>query len=482
MIHRAGLLATSLLIGSIAIPVAAQLPDDAVLVFDQAAAAVEHGDQGKVDIRGLVGDVGVRLGKPGEIRFDVRNLDDRGVEQPVGLWRSSRGYHIRPTEAGSDTPVLMQMTIPPGVKAEIRLDDSVVSVTGLRGDLTVQGQRIELSVRGLFGDVELDLDESTARLDGAEQDVRLDGSGLDVEISRVEGRVALTLDKSQMRVQRVGGDTELALEETSFFVEHVGGNLRLDAHGGSGELAFMEGGGQVRMDETKLKLRSCAGQLEVETNAALEFETNRGKLTIRSYDSTVNGTGSTGPVELHAEGGVVELTEIAASASVRADDTEVRILGAQGDLNLQLVSSNLLLQAATGAVVVDSEFGDVQIDHATQAVRVKSRDGEVRIQNLEGSLTLDADTREVDINWSKFSDNKTDSFIENKSGDVRLSFGEEAICVVEAQAPLGQVESTLDEIEVSQDGRRASGALHQARAPKVEVTSGRDVYIDVVDR
>jgi DUF4097 and DUF4098 domain-containing protein YvlB len=378
--------------------------------------------------------------------------------------------------------VRLEVAVAPTLETRLEISDSKIQLTGLKGTTRVRGERLELTGRMFDGSLDLDVEDSTVHVIGVSEELSVEGERLHARLENVT-YLSLTLESGEVHVNRVNGEVDADVEETGLTVDGVAGRLRLQASGGALAVAGCAGGAELELVETPLDLRLTKGTIDVETDSKVDFQGHEGALSIRSRGAPVRGSqASGGALLIETNGAEVRVEDFEASTTIRGDNLEVHASSCKGDLTVDTAYSTVVVEKAESAVSIENEFGDVEIREASQLVQVVSREGDVSIDELRGPARVSGEGPEVAVHWSGMSGNET-SLIENSRGDVRVSLPTSLRCQYDLAAPHGRIETDIRDVQVSDDGHYAAGALlggggptPYVKRPMIRVSSAGDLY------
>lgn len=451
------------------------------LINDEAGGFIELTGQSRLLLTGLVGHVSLRVAKAGELRYEVRSLQNRRDEIPVGLWIEGKTLRIEALEEYADQRILLEASVPPQLDVVVRIDDSLLTLAGLMSDVEIEGRNLELSASGLAGDVTGNIEGGEARMGAFEGGLELSGSGLELALRQIGGPVTLSVAESSGRLEVSRSGVEIDLEESTLLLEGIQGGVRGSARGGRLEVNNATGGADLRLDGTPLRISDIEGGVIVETDAELQFRELKSDLTVTSYGGPVRGAGNVGGVQVATDGATVHLEAIQGKVRVEGQDLTVRLRELRKEATLRTSLSRLFIEDAQAALDIENDFGDIAIAKAKGPVKVTSRDGDVHINELRGPLQLSADGNEVEVSWTDLSGEENSSVV-NERGDVAVRLPANGRCRVEASTDYGTIESLLPAVRVSDDGRSAAGVLGGAGKPVLRVSSGGALLIGPAEK
>jgi len=431
-------------------------------------------------LEGLAGTLVLRGGRPGELRYEARSLDDRREPRTVVVDRhGSSELRLAHADPQDRERLLVEVAVAPELALEVEARDSRLVVSGIGGTFDLHGERLDVDVRGNYGPVRIEIADAKLKLDLASSDVEVRGRGLEVELRNVGGMLALALEASRASVDGVARDAGIELDETELALAHVRGAVQLRARDGAVALREPASDVELRLDGTRLELVGAAGTVRVETDADVQFKDVAGFLTIESYGGAVRGTGGSGQISVSTSQAEVTLEQVGGAAHIRGDGLRVRVVGAKAGVQLEVVSSEVVLQDVAGAASVTNEFGDVSVVRATGGLRVTSRNGRVHVEGARGAVEVRADGDEATVEWAEMAKDG-EQLVENASGTVQVRLPARVVCRVEAESSFGQVISAFGAVKETGE-RSAAGNLNGGTQPLVRIRAGGDIEIAVAD-
>lgn len=475
----ATLAATVLLVAA---AVAEEGPSGTLLQEDSSGVLRLEGES-RLLVRGMSGTFSVRAGPPGELGFEARSLDNRRTPRPVALWAEDRTLSLEPVEGDDGSATLIEIVVPAELAVDVETHDSLVQASALGGRLRITGQAVDVAARGLEGAAQLDVTGGKILVSGIQDELELRGSGLEARIEYAAGYVFVSLKESRLDVASCGAAIEGEVEKTTVTGLKLQGPVELDAD--DSELSFegAVGGGVFNLGATPLSLARTQGAFDVTTDAAVDFSQHDGELKILGYGAAVHGANSLGQLEIETDGAEVRLEQLEGTTAVSGRDLEVWVQNPKGEVAVRATISKIVVKKSSASLVLENEYGDIEVEESLESVDVNIRDGEARLTGLKGPLHLTSEGGEVNVRWVAMT-SEEDSSIEAGSGDVRLVLPATVNLRVDAESSGGRIEADgLPGVRVGGDGQSASGfvgpsrATAQARRPTLRVRSAGDVYL-----
>jgi len=226
------------------------------LFSQEAGGELDLASRSRLEVQGFTGVVVVRVGKPGELRYQARGQTNRREERPVDLWVDGRTLRFVPNAAVAEEPLILEIAVSPGVSTTLELSNCVVRASSLGGALTIRGNDLEIDARGIDGALQLELDGGRVMLHEIAEQVDLDGKNLEVRLQQIRGYVTLDLEDSEVQVIAIQESVSGDLVESQFSASGVLGRVELSADGGQIELNTIRQGCELELDGTALILQS----------------------------------------------------------------------------------------------------------------------------------------------------------------------------------------------------------------------------------
>jgi hypothetical protein len=310
---------------------------------------------------------------------------------------------------------ILRVEAPPTFSVRVEAQDGTVVVDGFAGAVTMVTKGTVVRSHAVTGPLEAGVEGgslSLANLGGAVT-ARIAAAAV---FSATDLRAGLDLDS----------------KDATFKVQGVAGACRLDAHGGSGELTGLAGGGDLRLSGTKLRLTGGRGDITVTSDAAVEFVNMAATLRFELDGGTLLGRANQGPVR------------------VRARRTDVKLEGITGELDLDTTGAGVVVARSTGPVTA-IVFG-----------------GDAKLQEISGPVQLDIGGGNAEVAWAAIPADR-DSLLKSSNGDITVRFPANASCRVTARTSSGHITSELPTIKVPADATEIQGALGQGQRPHIEI-------------
>jgi hypothetical protein len=254
------------------------------------------------------------------------------------------------------------------------------------------------------------------------------------------------------------GGLDLNSQDATFKVQGVAGACRLESRGGSGELAGLAAGGDLRVSGSALRLTDGHGGVTVTSDAAVAFSNMAASLRFEMDGGTLRGRGNQGPVEVRARRTDVNLEAIVGALRVEGEGLKTKLVGISGELTLDVTRGNVLLQRASGPVSAVIFAGDAQLFE------------------LQGAVRLDIEGGNAELSWAAITGDR-DSLLENRGGDITVRFPATASCRVTAKSKSGRITSDIPSIKAPADATEAQGALGQGKGPVIAIEANGNIHL-----
>jgi len=450
--------------------------EEPTLIHSESGGFITLEGESRIRVSGIKGTIAVRTGQEGELRYEVRTLDKRREERPVGLWLDGRSFEIAPLEAAAEERLLLEMTVSPGLSVELDLDDSNVQIAGLRSDLFLVGAGLDVDARGIVGKLTVEVVESDMKLDGVSGDVEIDGEAIGLLASRIQGVLVLTLLDSEADIRSVSDLAEIDLENTVLLLSSVEAGLILQANGGRVDVEGVKPRSEFRLDDTPLILTKTVGEATIETNSEVQVGETRGPVVISGYGGPIIGKTLESTVAITVDQATIELEDVRGKLTINGNDLSIALKNLTGEAVIRTESSKIRAEGVGAPLLIENAFGPVEIQGAKADVRVVNRDGDVVLTELAGSVSVFGSGQTVEVGWSEFPA-EGQHMVTNEQGGIVVKLPARARCRIEAQSKYGRISSDIPTVRINDDEKFASGVIGGGRGPTIQIRSHGDVLI-----
>jgi hypothetical protein len=182
---------------------------------------------------------------------------------------------------------------------------------------------------------------------------------------------------------------------------------------------------------TRVALQSCSGDARVTKVGELQIGQHHGDLVVMQV----------GSAELEALNGDVQV-------------------GGTGPLRMTTVNGDLHVSAAQGELVLVGIRGDVRLQAIKGQAELHNVTGDISIRNLDGQL----DVHDVNGDVELSANLRSGEYAVEANGDIRLRLDHSSDALIELEAPLGSISSSLKLSESQQSAHALRGTLGQGTA------------------
>lgn len=469
-------LGEAILLGSTLSGFVAGATEQAEPLAVEAAGILPVAGERRLAIRGIRGEIDVRAGQAGEIRFLSLSASDRRMELPLEVTIENGEVQLGPPAENPPAPRRVQVAVPAEMDVVVEAERSRVSASGLAGRFELRGTGLDVEVRGLKGEVELSLVDSKALVENVAADLALTATGTDARIKWIGGDCSVEARGGKIEIRPCKGAFTADLDGAVLVAGEMGGPVELEARGGSVSLVGAAAGATLSVSGTDLELEKCRGDVTIQSDADVRFRDMQASFHLDSYGGSLRGLRNDGLLEARTRGATIALEGLSGPTRIEGDGLRVSLKMISGETGIFATTSEVAVEGATGKLYIENERGDVRVADASGPVEIHTRGGNVRAVELSGPVTIEADGREVEVGWKTLG-GAEDSVIRNEGGDVRVLFPAAGGCQVRAETTFGRIESDLPTVRLFDDGRSAQGFVGRVRRPEVRIHSGGDVFL-----
>ena len=450
--------------------------EEAALIHSEAGGFITLEGETRIRVSGVQGTIAVRTGKEDELRYEVRSLDNRREERPIGLWLDGRGFEIAPLEEASEERLLLEIAVPPDLSVELDLYDSNVQIAGLRSDLLLTGGGLKIDVRGVHGDMTVEVVESDVKIDGVGGDLEIDSEAVVLVASRMQGAIRLTLVDSEADVRDVAGEADVDLENTVLLIASLDTSLVLEAGGGRVEVEGVKSRSDFRLDGTPLILTNTLGRVVIESDSGVQVGAAKGPIVITGWGGPIEGKELEGTVEIKVDQATIQLEDIKGKLTISGNDLDVAIKNVEAQATISTENSEVRVESIGAPLQINNAYGLVEVRGAKSDVRVVNRDADVLLAEVAGSVDVFSSGEMVEVGWSEFPAEGHHT-VANDKGDIVVNLPARTRCRIEAQSTYGKIRSDIPTVRINDDEKYASGVVGGGRGPTIRIRSHGDVLI-----
>ena len=392
-------------------------------------------------IRGVPGQIVVTAKPARELRFTSRTKDRSGSDRALGVGFSGPTVTLAPPPGATFPDGILRVEAPASFSVRVESLGGTVLVDGFAGPVGIVGRGTAVRAKALIGPFDADIE------------------GGSLSLADVGGLVTVRLGAAaKLAATNLRGGLDVNSQDASFKVQGVAGACRLEARGGSGELAGLAAGGVLRLSESALRLTGGRGDVTVTSDAAVDFSNMAASMRFDMDGGTLRGKGNQGSVEVRARRTDVNLEAIVGALRIEGEGLKTKLAGISGRLNLDVTRGNVLLQRMSGPVNAVIIAGDAQL------------------LELQGAVRLDIDGGNAELSWAAIT-GEEDTLLESRGGDIAVRFPVSASCRVTAKTNSGRITSDSPSIKVPAGATEAQGALGQGRGPLIGIEANGNIHL-----
>jgi len=464
------LIPTALLVVLLAAPAAR-----AEVIAEESSGVVPLEGESSVLVRGIAGSVVVWGGGTEGVQFELTRADTK-AELPVRISSEQRTLIFEPPAGAPALKRNLFLLMPSGVTIRVEAEGTRVELQRLGSAAEVTGKNLTVELAGSTAATTLELQGGTVQANNVPGDIVLRGREWNAKLGPGLGRVGIYGGPGSAEIQGLGGRLDAELEQVSLRVRDADGEVQVRAKGGRVDLADSRGGGDLRLSESPLSLVKCEGMFQITSNASIKFNNLRSDLVIDGDAATVEGTVTTGGVQVRNHDASLTLSKIGGAVRIEGTTLVVTVKEA-GEARMDTQPSTLDLASIGGRVDVVNDGGDVRLSQIFGETSVNSNGGNVRVVEQGGALQLTADGQETLVAWSVLPPGSKSS-IENVSGPVvvQLPSGGNG-CRIEARTSSGRIESPFKRVVLSGDRSDAQGSVGTDTSTVVSVKAAGDIRL-----
>jgi DUF4097 and DUF4098 domain-containing protein YvlB len=324
----------------------------------------------QVTVRTSRGNISVTADDTPQIRVTARKTasasseseaQDRVNHVHITVTQTDGGFVVEPqgqNDSNGVVSVELEIHVPKNTTLDARTDRGGIQISGVAGNVTIQGQHGSIEARQSGADVSIESNSSSddIRVVGAAGNVRVSGHGAQVEISDVQGAVTLDGDYyGSLTFARLGKGIHFVSNRTDLMVTQLSGRVEIS---NPGDMGIYDSTGNVTLTTTKrdLTLENVTGKIQVDNRS--------GNISVRFPQPPHE------PVELTTQSGDVDVTLPSKSSfdvSARADNN--------GEINSDFSELQSKVDMQRGNARLDGSVGahgpkiDLRTTHATIRIR-----------------------------------------------------------------------------------------------------------------
>ena len=426
-------------------------------------------------VRGVTGLLEVRTGSASEIRWACAPTRGSG-ETPLAVGGTDREL-VLTVPPGDTVPRRMVVTVPARLAVRIEADASEVVGSNIESPLTVIGRDLSVRLLTPSGQVDLELTGGSAIVERARGRTAIRGRPEKVAVVNPAGPVLLTVEAGTIEVQGAKYGFDADIQGAKLKVEGAAPSFHVRARQAEVVVKDLQGGGDFDMTGSPLRLLAASGEVTVNTDALVEFKDCTAELHVHGIAAPVRGSDHHGLVEIETDSSEVLLSKIDGPLRVRGNSLQLRL---EQTAETGLITSGSTIEATNvgGPLSIENDLGTVTVRGATAKVEVKNRGGDVTLQGLSAPANVETSSDTLTVGFASLPrDMETESVLINDDGVVRVELPPGGQVEVDAQSRYGRVESSLDWIRVSDDGRSAKGLRGRQKVPRLRIVGEGGVVL-----
>lgn len=448
-----------------------------MLLAEEALGIVPVGpDVGAVVLRGFSrGSIVLRASEqPGELRFMSYSLDAKRAPLPIAVRSEGATLALAPRPGSEAERHEVQLFLPEGPTLKLELTDAVVSGSALPGALEVRGKGLTLELQGIAGGASLELEGGKALVAAVHGNLSVQGKEVDLRVQSPERSAVLRLTDGKASIEGSPRGLQVDSEGTAVSIENAEG---VTVNGKKGRLDLVNvSGADLSLSGTPLTLNGVRGDVEIETDADLQFTECRAALHVEGSGGTLRGSGNVGLVEVRTSGAALVLERIDGPLRVQGNGLNVKVQDVTGETYLDLRDSEAEIAGNQGVLTIESVAGNILVRDSRAAVDVRATGGTVKLVGLTAPAKLTADVEAAEISWAALP-SEGDSSLENEGGSLRVQLPTQGRCTIEATSRSGKIEGDLPALRVEQGAGSAVGVVGGGGGPTIRINSAWDVQL-----
>jgi hypothetical protein len=333
---------------------------------------------------------------------------------------------------------------------------------------------VRATIQGNAGSASADLEGGSLTI-GASSEAVLKLKGTPTVIADMTGNVSVRAVGGTLAISRVDGSTEIESDGCTLVTEGLSGTLHVRARKGVATATGSKGTAEFELTGTPLHLIEANRDVTVTTDTDVDFRMMNAAMRVDMSGGTLRGKGSKAGLDVRGRSIEVNVEAIEGGVQVQGDGIKAKLADIAGDLTFDATLSDLVVDRVRG-VVAKVERGSVVVQRATGPVQATVVGGDVKIVDVSASVTIELEGGNAEVSWASLSGDKDSKIVDN-GGTVTATFPVSGACRVDAKSTNGRVESTLTQVNVSDDLGSAQGPVNGGSRPVVHITASGDVHL-----
>jgi len=189
----------------------------------------------------------------------------KGEGVSAEIVQNGDGYEVRPTGAGGDSRVSVDMdvVVPKKAQLTVRSEKGDVSVSDMAAPVNIDGANGDLEVRGTIGDVSIDMRRGDAKITDTKGDVKISGRGDSIDVGHVSGSFTVNGEfVGPIRAEKVAKGVRFVSRRTDLTLTQLAGHMEA----GSGNLEIVDAPGNlnVRTHDEDINIENAGGKVKID--------------------------------------------------------------------------------------------------------------------------------------------------------------------------------------------------------------------------
>jgi DUF4097 and DUF4098 domain-containing protein YvlB len=228
----------------------------------------------RITVREGRGNITVRGADEPEIRVsgkvNVKSWSEsaarrKGEGVSAEIVQNGDGYEVRPTGAGGDSRVSVDMdvVVPKKAQLTVRSEKGDVSVSDMAAPVNIDGANGDLEVRSTIGDVSIDMRRGDAKITDTKGDVKISGRGDSIDVGHVSGSFTVNGEfVGPIRAEKVAKGVRFVSRRTDLTLTQLAGHMEA----GSGNLEIVDAPGNlnVRTHDEDINIENPGGKVKID--------------------------------------------------------------------------------------------------------------------------------------------------------------------------------------------------------------------------
>lgn len=249
-------------------------------------------------------------------------------------------------------------------------------------------------------DVVIEADGSLASLSALAGHVAISGSKTDVAARGLKGSIDMRLAGGKVLVSGVGGEVVLRGAGLETTIEYAMDRIELDLQKSSLQISHSEASIEGEIQETTFGGSDISGPLDLAaTLGAVELDRAGGGGVLELGDTPLVMTRTKGPLEITTEA-KVEFRNHEGPLKILGYGAELSGSSSDGTLELETDGVKVMLQQVAGKLTLRGRELDVQVLNPTAELEFHTTDSSIVVKKASGRLTFESDFGSIEVQES----------------------------------------------------------------------------------